>query len=285
METTVDCDVLVVGSGAAGLAAAAAAAVHGLKVVLAEKDRYVGGTTALSGGFMWIPCAPVSVRAGVVDSKAEARTYLQDQAGALFNADCVDAFLENGPAAVSFFESKTSLQFEAAPLFSDYHPDAPGGKPGGRSILARPLDGRELGKDFDLLRPPLPELTLFAGLRIGTGADLKHFTNATRSPTSAAYVAGRMLLHLRDLITHGKGLRLTNGSALAGRLFLSARNLGVDVWTSAVVQSLIVSDGAVEGCNGRARRQARQRARQAGRRACGGRVSPRPGPSAGPFPA
>jgi succinate dehydrogenase/fumarate reductase flavoprotein subunit len=243
----VDCDVLVVGSGAAGLAAAAAAAAQGLKVILAEKDRYIGGTTALSGGFMWIPCATVAVQAGVIDTTDDARTYLQDQAGEFFNAECVDAFLANGPAAVSFFNANTSLHFEAAPDFSDYHPDAPGGKAGGRSILARPLDGRELGKDFDLLRPPLPELTLFAGLRIGTGADLKHFSNATRSLVSAAYVAGRMLQHLRDLITHGKGLRLTNGGALAGRLFLSARNLGVNILTSAEVRSLIISEGAVEG--------------------------------------
>jgi succinate dehydrogenase/fumarate reductase flavoprotein subunit len=109
------------------------------------------------------------------------------------------------------------------------------------------MDGRDLGRHFDRLRPPLPELTLFAGLRIGTGADLKHFVNATRSPISAAYVAGRLVLHLRDLLTHGKGLRLTNGSALAGRLFRSVLDVGVDVWTEAEVTSLETTLGRVSG--------------------------------------
>jgi len=240
-----ECDVLVVGSGAGGLATAVASALHGLKVIVAEKDRYVGGTTALSGGFMWIPCAPVSMKAGIADDREAARTYLRDQAGNFYDAERVDAFLKNGPAATEFFEQNTALQFEAAPLFSDYHPDAPGGKAGGRSILARPLDARKLGQDLKRLRPPLPELTLF-GMIIGTGPDLKHFTNATRSVYSAGYVAYRLASHLRDLVFHGRGMRLTNGGALAGRLYLSALDAGVKVWTEAPVRKL-VNDGVVRG--------------------------------------
>jgi succinate dehydrogenase/fumarate reductase flavoprotein subunit len=242
----VNCDVFVVGSGAAGLATAVVAAHHGLNVVVAEKDRYVGGTTALSGGFLWIPCAPVSIRAGVSDTVELARRYLQNQAGNHFNADCVDAFLGNGPAAVEFFESKTALHFDAAPAFSDYHPDAPGGQAGGRSILAKPYNARDLGKDLSLLRPPIPELTL-AGMIIGTGPDLKHFTNATRSPVSAAYVAYRFTSHLIDLAFHGRGMRLTNGGALAGRLLRSALDAGVKILTEAPVRSLSVSEGRVRG--------------------------------------
>ena len=241
----VDCDVLVVGSGAAGLAAAVTAALHGLDVIVAEKDKYVGGTTALSGGFMWIPCAPASQRVGVKDTVDAAREYLRDQAGNFFNAENVDAFLSNGPAATAFFKSKTALQFDAAPEFSDYHPDAPGGRAGGRSILARPYDARNLGKQLERLRPPLPELTL-AGMIIGTGPDLRHFTNATRSPISAAYVAYRIAAHLRDLAFHGRGMRLTNGGALAGRLFQSASDAGVKIWTDATVQRL-VANGRVQG--------------------------------------
>ena len=123
---SVSCDVLVAGSGAGGLAAATVAGLHGLDVIVAEKDRYVGGTTALSGGFMWVPCNPVSQRDGVKDSPEAARTYLQHEAGNHFNAECVDAFLAHGPEAVAFFEEKTALKFEAASAFSDYHPTAPG---------------------------------------------------------------------------------------------------------------------------------------------------------------
>ena len=77
MTKHVACDVLVVGSGAGGLAAAVTAAFKGLKVVVAEKAPWVGGTTALSGGFMWVPNNPISRADGIVDSAAEARTYLQ----------------------------------------------------------------------------------------------------------------------------------------------------------------------------------------------------------------
>jgi succinate dehydrogenase/fumarate reductase flavoprotein subunit len=243
---TLACDVLVIGSGAGGLAAAVAAARQGLQVIVAEKDRFVGGTTALSGGFMWIPCNPVSQRDGVKDSIEAARTYLRHEAGNHFNAECVDAFLANGPEAVAFFERETALQFEPASAFSDYHPTAPGGMPGGRSILARPFNGRELGRELARLRPPLPELT-FVGLMIGSGPELKHFFNVTRSAHSAAYVAGRLAAHARDLARYGRGMRLTNGNALAGRLFRSALDAGVRVLTEAPAHALIHEGGAVRG--------------------------------------
>ena len=246
VSKTVGCDVLVVGSGAGGLAAATVAAARGLEVVVAEKDRYVGGTTALSGGFMWIPNNPVSVRDGVRDSAEAVRTYLRHEAGNHFNAECVDAFLANGPEAVEFFETKTVLRFEAASAFSDYHPTAPGGTAGGRSIVAEPYDAKGLGKELARLRPPMPELT-FAGLMIGSGPELKHFFNVTRSPRSAAYVAGRMVSHMRDLALHGRGMRLTNGSALAGRLFRSVLDQEARVWTESPARRLLVEEGRVVG--------------------------------------
>ena len=243
---SVSCDVLVAGSGAGGLAAATVAGLHGLEVIVAEKDRYVGGTTALSGGFMWVPCNPVSQRDGVQDSPEAARTYLQHEAGNYFNAECVDAFLAHGPEAVAFFEEKTALKFEAASAFSDYHPTAPGGLPGGRSILAQPFSGRALGDEMKRLRPPLPELT-FAGLMIGSGPELKHFFNVTRSPRSAIFVATRMASHMRDLATSGRGMRLVNGNALAGRLFRAALDAGAKIWTDSPVIRLIAEGGAVRG--------------------------------------
>ena len=213
---------------------------------MAEKDRYVGGTTALSGGFMWVPCNPVSQRDGVKDNPEAARTYFQHEAGNHFNAECVNAFLEQGPKAVAFFEEKTALKFEPASAFSDYHPTAPGGLPGGRSILAQPFDGRELKEEMKRLRPPLPELT-FAGLMIGSGPELKHFFNVTRSPRSAVFVAVRMASHMRDLATSGRGMRLVNGNALAGRLFRAALDAGAKVWTDSPVVRLLTQGGAVRG--------------------------------------
>jgi succinate dehydrogenase/fumarate reductase flavoprotein subunit len=242
----VETDVLVIGSGAGGLAAAVAAAARGLNVIVAEKAEYVGGTTALSGGFLWVPNNPVSRRDGIEDSVAAARTYLRGEAGNHFNAECVDAFLARGPEAIDFFDTRTAVRFEAASAFSDYHPDAPGGRAGGRSIKAQAFRAQELGAELKRLRPPLPELT-FVGLMIGSGPELKHFFNATRSLASAAYVVKRLAGHARDLAFYRRGMLLTNGNALAARLFRAALDLGVAVWTEAPAMRLVVREGRVSG--------------------------------------
>ncbi|WP_441351231.1 MULTISPECIES: FAD-dependent oxidoreductase [unclassified Tardiphaga] len=246
MAQTVDCDVLVVGSGAGGFAAAVAAQARGLKVIVAEKEKWVGGTTALSGGFMWVPNNPISRADGIEDTVDAARTYLRHEAGNHFNAENVEAFLQEGPEAIAFFHEKTALQFEPASAFSDYHPDAPGGRAGGRSIKALPYRAQGLGKELNRLSPPLPELT-FVGLMIGSGPELKHFFNVTRSLKSAAYVAQRLLAHARDLALYQRGMLLTNGNALVARLFRSALDLGVDVWTDSPVARLIREGDAVTG--------------------------------------
>ena len=244
---TYDCDVLVVGSGAGGLASAVAAAHRGLKVLVVEKEPVFGGTSARSGGWMWVPGNGPARRAGVDDSAEKARTYLQHEAGAHFDADRVNAFLEAGPKAVEFFETETALQFDLGPTFADYHPDAPGGMDGGRSIVARPFDGRELGAEIKRLRPPLAEIT-FLGMMIGTGKELLHFFNVMRSPVSAFYVGGLFLKFLRDMAFHGRPMRLMNGNALAARLAKSCLDKGVPIWTRAPVTSLIKEeDGRVSG--------------------------------------
>ncbi|MCL4800628.1 MAG: FAD-dependent oxidoreductase [Burkholderiales bacterium] len=269
-EGEVVCDVLVIGSGAGGLAAAVTARHHGLDVIVAEKAPVFGGTTARSGGWVWIPCHPLQASIGVVDSRAEAEDYLLHEAGAHFDAERVGAFLAAGPRMVEFFTRETAVRFVPSATFSDYHPDAPGGKPGGRAMVAEAFDGRALGRLLARLRPPLPELTML-GMMIGSGQELAHFMRATKSLGSALYTA-RLLGGLAvDLLLHGRSVRLTNGNALAGRLLKSAADLGVDLWESATARELVVEDGAVRGAVvERARRAARVGARRGVVLACGG---------------
>lgn len=241
------CDVLVVGSGAGGLATAASAAHRRLNVLVVEKEPVFGGTTARSGGWMWIPGNAPAKRAGVQDSAEKARIYLQHETGEHFDAARVDAFLEAGPKAVEFYEQDTALQFDLGPTFADYHPDAPGGMDGGRSIVARPFDGRELGPEIKRLRPPLAEIT-FLGMMIGSGKELLHFFNVMRSPVSAFYVGKLFLKFLRDMAFHGRPMRLMNGNALVARLAKSCFDKGVEIWTRSPVRELIRDDsGRVTG--------------------------------------
>lgn len=244
--TTHECDVLVVGTGAGGLSAAVTAASLGLEVLAVEKEPYYGGTTARSGGWLWIPCSPVALRDGVEDSVEAARRYLQHETGNHFDGARVDAFLAAGPEMVAFMERETEVRFVLGPTFADYHPLAPGGSDGGRSICAAPFDARALGAEKDRLRPPLAEIT-FMGMMIGTGKELGHFFNVTRSVRSAAVVAGLLARFARDRVRHGRAMRLTNGNALVGRLAKSAFDRGVPIWTEAPVTELVVEGGRVVG--------------------------------------
>ena len=250
MANSVTCDVLVIGSGAGGLTAAVTAGTLGLDVLVVEKDPWFGGTSAVSGGWLWIPCNPPAVRAGVDDSLDNARTYLKHETGNRYDEERIEAFLRNGPAMVEFFQTHTDVAFTLGRAYPDYHPDVPGSLPGGRAICAEAFDGRRLGDRLSQLRPPVRELTLF-GLKVGSDPDFQHFFNARRSPRSAWYVARRIASHLREVIVYGRDVRLMNGNALIGRLAASAFSLNIPIWTASPVTALLVETGHVIGATAR----------------------------------
>jgi succinate dehydrogenase/fumarate reductase flavoprotein subunit len=245
-QETYECDALVVGSGCAGLSAAVTAGHRGLNVLVVEKEPRFGGTTARSGGWLWIPGTSLARAWGISESPDQARAYLRHEAGNSFDAARVDAFLTNGPEAVDFFTSKTALRFDMPLTFPDYHAEAPGGAQGGRSMVTRPFDGHELGEHIRDLGAPLPELTVF-GMMLGSGKEIIHFMRATKSLASAFYVAKRLSKHGIDVLRNGRGMTLTNGNALAGRLAKSAFDLKIPLWLNSPVRELIVEDDAVRG--------------------------------------
>lgn len=235
-------DLVVVGSGAGGLGTAVAAAAMGLSVLVLEKAAVFGGTTARSGGVLWVP-GNGKFPEGQQPADADPDRYLRHEAGNAYDADRVGAFLEGGPRMVAFMEAKTSaVRFIPAHGFSDYHPDAPGAVVTGRSIAAEPYDGRALGREIHRLRPPLAEITLL-GMMLNASQDVKHLFNATKSRASFWHVTKLIARYGRDLALHRRAMRLTNGNALIARLARSAFDLGVEIRTDAAVDDLVVDDG------------------------------------------
>ena len=239
-------DVIVVGSGAAGLATAITAKKRGLDVVVIEKEPVFGGTTALSGGVLWIPLGPHGRQQNPADTREAVRRYMMEETGSFFDEAAVEAFIDNGPKMVQFFERETAMQFVPT-LYPDYHPDVPGGVDVGRSILAKPFDIRELGADMARLKPPLKTITFIGMMFNSSNADLKHFFQATKSLTSFLYVARRLATHLKELALYRRGINVTSGNALAARLAKSALDLGIPILTSTPAKSLLMDGEAVRG--------------------------------------
>lgn len=246
MAATEHTDLLVIGSGAGGLSAAVTAAHLGLKVLVVEKEPQYGGTTAWSGGWMWVPRNPLAVGAGIVEDIATPTAYLQQELGTQFDAERVQAFLVTGPRMVEFFRSQTALQFIDGNSVPDFHGRNPHAALGGRSVCAAPFDGRRLGAHIKRLKPPLPETTLW-GMGIASGAELRHFFNALRKPASLWFVAQKVLRHGLDLLRYRRGMRLVNGNALVAGLAASAFAQGVDIRTSSPAQRLLTEQGRVVG--------------------------------------
>lgn len=240
-----DCDLLVIGSGAAGLTAAVTAARRGLAVIVAEKAPVLGGTTAWSGGWTWAPGNPVARRAGVIEDPEAPRRYLQAVLGPHFDAGKVDAFLAHAPGMVAEMEA-AGLEFEAGLKIPDTYGHQPGAGLGGRSVIAAGFDGRRLGPLIGLLRKPLRETT-FMGMTIQAGADLRAFMTMLRSPRAFAHVGRRFGRHLWDLARYGRGMQLRNGNALVARLMLAADGLGVRFLTGAPARELVMEGGRVSG--------------------------------------
>ncbi|MBP6900005.1 MAG: FAD-dependent oxidoreductase [Burkholderiaceae bacterium] len=244
-----DADLIVIGSGAAGLTAATVAALQGCKVVLLEASELLGGTTALSGGMVWLPANPKMAAAGVADSLDRARLYLDATAPAADRPQLLvlrEAFLQQGAAALQDLEARTALRLRPVLPYPDYYPDRAGATLGGRVLEALPFDGRELGAHFARLRPPLPEFMLFGGMMIAR-PDIPHLRRVGRSWRSTWHVAGLLARHALQRLQAARGTSLVLGNALAGRLLLSALQAGVDLRTGAAVARLLPGPRRVAG--------------------------------------
>ncbi len=235
-------DVIVVGAGAAGLSAAITAAASGLDTVVIEKSPYWGGSTSRSGGGVWIPNNSVLRRDGVDDTTEKAREYVHAIIGEHAAPERIDAYIDRGPEALDFLMKHAPLDLEWVKNYSDYYPEAPGGRLGGRSVEPRPFDARELGDDLKTLHPqytkaPLNMVVLQSDYRwLNTG--LRHW----RGPLRMAKVGTRFFWAR----TRGKKL-IAMGAALAAELLLGVRQLGVPLELNTGLTDLLTEEGRVVG--------------------------------------
>lgn len=240
-------DVVVVGSGAGGMAAALTASIEGRSVLLVEKTDRIGGSTAVSGGAVWAPLNAQTEKAGHPDSFDKVWTYMQNTVGDAAPADMQKAYLRASASMVDYFEKHTDVKLVARTYSPDYYPDREGAALGGRSLDPAMFDGRLLGKHFSELRDPLPEFMVLGGMMI-TMTDAKHLLAVTRSFTSWREGMKLVLLYFRDRLRgYHRGTRLVLGNALAGQLFKSVLDRGIDYWLNAPLRQLLVTDGRVTG--------------------------------------
>ncbi len=231
-------DVIVVGSGAAGMAAALTACVNGCSVLLLEKTDRIGGSTAISGGAVWAPLNPQSDKVGHPDSFDKVWTYLQNTVGDAAPNDVRRAFLEACAQAVVWFEHHTEVKLAARAHSPDYYPDREGAALGGRTLDPLMFDGRQLGSCFRQLRDPLPEFVVLGGMMV-TMTDAKHLLAVTKSFTSWKEGIKLVLRYALDRLQgYHRGTRLVLGNALAARLFKSVLDRGIDYWLRTTVNSL-----------------------------------------------
>lgn len=240
----IETDIVVIGSGAAGLTAAITARKLGLEALVVEKTALFGGTTAYSGGAPWIPCNHVMKQIGLDDSREAAERYLRGVLGEAYRPDLVGPYLDNAPQMLRFLERNSQVRFKPFPL-PDYESDLPGAAKC-RSLLTPEFDGRLLGQRLLELRQPLPQLMLFGSMQV-EGADIHPMRHALKTWAGFRHTVKVMRRFVLDRLRHGRGTRLVNGNALAARLFHSAIEAGVALWKDTPALELVIENNAVRG--------------------------------------
>jgi succinate dehydrogenase/fumarate reductase flavoprotein subunit len=245
---TESCDVLVVGTGAGGLTAAITARKASMKVLLIEKEDLFGGTSAYSGGMIWIPgnrhSMAVNAKTGKSDSKDIARDYIEQEGRGFTDPAKVEAYLKYGSEMVDYLERETEVKFYSMD-YPDYVSENKASRTQ-RGLCTENYQTSKMGEHLKQLRNQLPQ-TLFLGLAIGSSVEMKEFMRAGRSIKSLGFVLKKLAAHARDMVLYGRSEQMVRGRALVGRLARTVFDLGIPMWLSSPMKELVVEGGRVRG--------------------------------------
>ena len=248
MDTEHTVDFLVIGSGAAGMAGALHAHDLGLATLMVEASGQYGGSSAISGGMVWIPDNPQLPSRGINDSRDDALTYLRTITGGTVADDRITAYVDHSKRMLAWMRAHTHLHLDALEMYCDYYPEEAGGKPGGRSMEPLPFDARALGADqFALLRAPHIQSQVLGKFGV-TAREVKGFL----APTWAGRlrVLWRLIQYLsRAFKRRGmpRDTKLHAGNALIARLRRSMLDRDIPLWLDSPARELIIEGGTVVG--------------------------------------
>ena len=241
-------DVLVMGSGGAGLCAAIRGHDLGLDVLVTEKGSTWGGSTAMSGGAVWIPANRSMREKSIEDSEADGVKYIKHLTGGSVSDDFIETFVREGNRMVDYLEANTRLKLEALDFYPDYHPEDPGGRAGGRSLEPAAFDGTVLGDDFATLHEPYPP-ALIMGKFMMTIPTARGMLQPGMKP-KVTMVKGMAQYAMRGGKRKKAGGRdpfLSMGQALMAALRASLNDRKVPLWLDSPVLELVKENGRVTG--------------------------------------
>lgn len=242
-EDLKDLDLLIVGSGAGAMVASLFAKANRLKVLVIEKDKYYGGSTAMSGGGIWVPNNPTLQRAGVKDTSEQIITYMKEVTKGSVPEEKLKVYANEGPKMLQFLEEfSPHLTFFWSKGYSDYHPEYTHGHAEGRSIEATPFNLKKLEEDAKYIKPTPIE---FPGGLYMTASEFKEMTMVMRTwkgKKTAAKVGFRTFYNRLT----GKNI-VALGQSLIGRLRLAMKEHQIPLWLKTSFQDFIVEENRVVG--------------------------------------
>jgi len=247
MDWDKEVDVIVVGSGAGGLLSALVAAHHHADVLVVEKEKLWGGTSATSGAGIWIPASDQARAAGFEDDTAEAFKYVRKLSADNVPDANIKAYVENASAMLRWVTANTEIEYQAFP-YPDYHAEEPGGSPSGfRTHMPLPIDGRKLGRDVETLRFASPAASLFGYLNWHFDETYIMLFRARGWQWHLAKSLARYWFDWPFRFKSRKDRRLTLGNALLGGLRLAVNAKNIPVWLEAPLIELVSEKGQVTG--------------------------------------